>query len=154
MRPQWRRRNHYVLPAVWFMAGFSRSIPSVAMRMLTVNEMRVQPAQQAILGVWAGLPWNFKMIAAFTSDTVPIFGRRRLPYLAIGLLLQLIAYFIMAQAVQDGGLLPMSLGALDFIQACGMVLLGTMSDTIIVETMKREDTGKGTFGNLQTDCWI
>ena len=124
------------------------------MRMLTVNEMRVQPAQQAILGVWAGLPWNFKMIAAFTSDTVPIFGRRRVPYLAIGLLLQLIAYFIMAQAVQDGGLLPMSLGALDFIQACGMVLLGTMSDTIIVETMKREDTGKGTFGNLQTDCWI
>ena len=116
--------------------------------------MRVQPAQQAILGVWAGLPWNFKMIAAFTSDTVPIFGRRRVPYLAIGLLLQLIAYFIMAQAVQDGGLLPMSLGALDFIQACGMVLLGTMSDTIIVETMKREDTGKGTFGNLQTDCWI
>ena len=47
-----RRRNHHVLPAVWFMAGFSRALPSVAMRMLVVNELRVEPEQQAILGVW------------------------------------------------------------------------------------------------------
>jgi hypothetical protein len=46
------RRNHHVLPAVWFMAGFSRALPSVAMRMLMVNELRVEPEQQAILGVW------------------------------------------------------------------------------------------------------
>ena len=46
------RRNHRVLPAVWFMAGFSRALPSVAMRMLVVNELRVEPEQQAILGVW------------------------------------------------------------------------------------------------------
>ena len=46
------RRNHHVLPAVWFMAGFSRALPSVAMRMLVVNELRVEPEQQAILGVW------------------------------------------------------------------------------------------------------
>ena len=46
------RRNHHVLPAVWFMAGFSRALPSVARRMLVVNELRVEPEQQAILGVW------------------------------------------------------------------------------------------------------
>ena len=39
------RRNHHVLPAVWFMAGFSRALPSVAMRMLVVNELRVDPEQ-------------------------------------------------------------------------------------------------------------
>ena len=40
------------------------------------------------------------------------------------------------------------------IQACGMVLLGTMSDTLIVETMKREDSGRASFGNLQANCWV
>ena len=32
------QRNYYLLPAVWFMAGFSRSFPSAAMRMMLVNE--------------------------------------------------------------------------------------------------------------------
>ena len=41
-----------------------------------------------------------------------------------------------------------------FNQACGMVLLGTMSDTLIVETMKREDSGRASFGNLQANCWV
>ena len=35
-----------------------------------------------------------------------------------------------------------------------MVLLGTMSDTLIVETMKREDSGRASFGNLQANCWV
>ena len=86
------RRNEYLLPMVWFMAGFSRALPSVAMRMLVVNEMQVAPYQQAILGVWGGLPWNFKILAAFLSDSVPICRRRRVPYLAFGLALQLIAF--------------------------------------------------------------
>ena len=147
------RRNHHVLPAVWFMAGFSRALPSVAMRMLVVNELRVEPEQQAILGVWGTsgfdpnpkpnakaqpalspiltlpspgtLPWNFKMVAAFLSDTVPILGRRRVPYLAIGLCLQLAAYLVLAEGVRASSWMTnMLLGLLDFVQACAR-----MSDT-------------------------
>ena len=45
-------RGRYLLPTVWFMAGLSRTIPAVAMRMMLINEMKVEPEQQAILGVW------------------------------------------------------------------------------------------------------
>ena len=59
------------------------------------------------------------MIAAFVSDTVPIFGRRRVPYLAIGLALQLAAYLILAEGVRASSWMTnMLLGLLDFIQAC------------------------------------
>ena len=123
------RRNDAVLPAIWFMAGISRSLPTVAMRMLIINELRVEPEQQAVLGVWSTLPWNFKMLAAFPSDTVPICSRRRAPYLATGLLLQLLAYVTLAAThAPSVGIL----GSLDFAQACGMVFVGTMADTLIV----------------------
>ena len=59
------------------------------------------------------------MIAAFLSDTVPIFGRRRVPCLAIGLGLQLAAYLILAEGVRASSWMTnMLLGLLDFIQAC------------------------------------
>lgn len=91
------------------------------------------------------------MLAAFLSDSAPIYGRRRGPYLGIGLLLQLLAYATLAaSAAPSVGVL----GSLDFAQACGMVLVGTMSDTLIVESMKRDDAGKASFGNLQAHCWI
>ena len=143
-------RNRYLLPAVWFMAGFSRAVPGVAMRMLLISELRVEPAQQAVLGVWGGLPWNFKIFAAFLSDTVPLCGRRRVPYLGASLMLQLIAYCVLANGVDSVG----ALGALDFTQACGMVGVGTMADTLIVESMKRLDAGSASFGDLQANCWI
>lgn len=144
------RRNAFLLPGIWFMAGLSRALPGVAMRMLLVNELGVQPAKQAILGVWGSLPWNFKMLMAFLSDTVPICGRRRSPYLGAGLALQLFAFSTLASYRPTAS----TLGPLDFMQACGMVAVGTMSDTLIVESMKREHSGKDTFGNLQTNCWI
>ena len=49
----------------------------------------LEPAEQALLsGVVCALPWNLKIIAAFVSDTVPLCGLRRLPYLLLGLALQ------------------------------------------------------------------
>jgi hypothetical protein len=111
------RRNGIVLPAVWLMAGISRSLPGVAMRMMLVNEIKVQPEQQAILGVWSSLPWNFKILAALLSDAVPILGMRRKPYLASGYLLQLLAVVVLAGTPSAVGVI----GLLDFLNTCGMV---------------------------------
>ena len=59
------------------------------------------------------------MVAAFLSDTVPILGRRRVPYLAFGLGLQLAAYLVLAEGVRASSWMTnMLLGLLDFIQAC------------------------------------
>ena len=41
----------------------------------------VLPAQAETWKVIAGLPWVVKPMYGFVSDTVPIFGRRRQPYL-------------------------------------------------------------------------
>ena len=36
--------------------------------------------QTLLASVVGSLPWNLKIFVAFTSDVLPIFGRRRLPY--------------------------------------------------------------------------
>ena len=41
------------------------------------------------------LPWNLKIFVAFLSDCVPIRGRRRSPYLFIGLALQIVALLML-----------------------------------------------------------
>ena len=45
---------------------------------------------QAIIGVAAVLPWDFKILAAFLSDWLPVYGKRRLPYLVLGIFVQII----------------------------------------------------------------
>lgn len=49
--------------------------PYVALREFLREDIGATPGQQAIVyGVVMTLPWNFKMVYGFISDTFPIYG--------------------------------------------------------------------------------
>ena len=62
----WLGRNGSVLPVRWLMAGSSRALPGVAMRMLLVIELHVEPEQQAIL-VGGSEYRRFRLVVASAS---------------------------------------------------------------------------------------
>ena len=78
------RRQRLLIPALHFVCGFSNGLPDVAKRMMFVNMLQIEPAVQAALfGVLLSVPWQFKLGMAFLTDSVPIGGRRRIPYLLV-----------------------------------------------------------------------
>jgi hypothetical protein len=48
------------------------------------NTIRARPDQQAAVMAITSLPWSFKMLCGFLSDSVPIRQQRRKPYFIIG----------------------------------------------------------------------
>ena len=88
------QRQRLLIPALHFAVGLSNGLPSVAQRMMLVNDLQIEPAlQAAIFGVLLMVPWQFKIGMAFLSDLVPIAGRRRIPYLLICFSLQALTNF-------------------------------------------------------------
>ena len=126
--------------------------------------LALSPALQAVVyGVVLSLPWNLKILVAFLSDCVPLWGgQRRRPYLVVGLLLQALGWWALALA---GGTLssdgddsagwcsPLAVSGLLFAATMGQVTVGVMCDAFVVENMAHE-RGERQVGALQSSCWI
>jgi hypothetical protein len=68
--------------------GYSKNkLPIVASRQYLRRVLKLSPANQGlILDVIVQIPWSLKLIYAFVSDTFPINGQRRKPYLFMGII--------------------------------------------------------------------
>ena len=109
------------------------------------------------------VPWNFKFAAAFLSDTLPICGRRRIPYLVGGIVAQCSAYWLIGVSgpvnpedrdgwswlVQSNGLYA----ALSLMMSMGAMFTGVMCDTVVVETSMRYEKADDK-GHIQTQTWM
>eukprot|EP01054_Gregarina_sp_Poly1_P001416 Gregarina_sp_Poly_1__1415@NODE_1351_length_4314_cov_50_333176_g1_i1_p4_GENE_NODE_1351_length_4314_cov_50_333176_g1_i1NODE_1351_length_4314_cov_50_333176_g1_i1_p4_ORF_typecomplete_len144_score8_17BT1/PF03092_16/3_4e20PUCC/PF03209_15/1_1e05MFS_2/PF13347_6/0_013MFS_1/PF07690_16/0_025DUF2070/PF09843_9/0_74ABC2_membrane_3/PF12698_7/0_11ABC2_membrane_3/PF12698_7/6_7e02_NODE_1351_length_4314_cov_50_333176_g1_i125793010 len=74
------------------------------------------PAGTSALFVLPSLPWFLKPFLAFLSDTTPIFGMRRKPYLIVFSLVETIGYLLLAEYPDNvwtvsAGLVTIALGA-------------------------------------------
>lgn len=90
-----------------------------------------------------------QFVAAFVSDSVPIWGYRRVPYFIFSLILQATGWAAL-------GLAPSSIGAtaaLRLLTLFGSMLHGVMCDTIVVETMKQYEC-EADRGKLQSGTWL
>ncbi len=72
-----------------------------------------------MIGVLTGIAWNLKILIAFTSDSFPIFGRRRKPYLCLGVTIQALAWLGL-------GLLEPSIGG-----ATGLLCTATLGQVMV-----------------------
>jgi MFS family permease len=94
------------------------------------------------------LPWCFKVVYGFVSDSFPIFGQRRKPYFVMGYCLY--ALCAACIAILETPTLQ-QLSVLLLVSTCGMIMADVMTDTMVVERAKMEPEAiRGTF---QSNCY-
>ena len=143
-------RQENAITALWFAKGLLDSIPGVALRQFVLQDLMASPASQAVIfSVVSVLPWNLKFFAAFVSDTFPICGRRRLPYMVAGLCGQALFWTLLATLPPSEGLVA----GLVFMQIVSCMFMCVMLDTMTVEAMNLYEQGNDK-GKLQTSTWL
>ena len=125
-----------MLPLLHFAIGAINNIQAVAWREYLIHGVNhgdgLDPAQQALLsGVVCSLPWNLKILVAFTSDVLPLLGFRRLSYLLVGLALQGGGWVALG-LLGTGATLPI-VAAQQFVVTFGQMTTGVMCDALVVE---------------------
>ena len=156
------KRQKFAATLLWFVVCFSSGLPGVALGRFVQFDLRAEPSVQEIFGVIGSVPWNFKFAAAFLSDTLPICGRRRIPYLVGGIIAQCSAYWLIGvstgldRAGDPWGWIVATNGgyaALNMMMAVGAMFTGVMCDTVVVETSMRYER-VDEKGQIQTNTWM
>lgn len=80
---------------VYFAYGLT-GITAVAGTFWTKEVLHFTPAQLALAGFWAGIPWTLKMLFGQCVDARPIFGSPRRAYIFAGASLVTLGYLMLA----------------------------------------------------------
>ena len=132
----------------YFLLGLCFQFPSVAMRFWMIDTVGVTPAQMAaIFGVTA-IPWCLKPLYGFISDSYPLFGLRRRPYMILGAYISCVSWIILPFCPHEEFLLT-------FVMTCssfGLCFADVMADSLLVEAARDEtDEERGT---VQSWSWL
>jgi predicted MFS family arabinose efflux permease len=128
----------------YFCVGFGFSFSGTPLTYYLINELEATAEQLVVIGVVGSLPWSFKLLYGFLSDSLPINGQRRKPYFVLGWLIYVAANLWLATMARPtmewiAGLL--------LLQTMGYMCSDVMTDTMVVERSKRHETmeERGTF---------
>tara|TARA_Y100000310_G_C20665231_1_gene807118 strand:- start:389 stop:1705 length:1317 start_codon:yes stop_codon:yes gene_type:complete len=138
-----RDYSRILIPFVYFIAG-ATGIASVASTFYYKDDLQLTPAQVALLGSIAIIPWSIKPLYGFFSDRQPIWGYRRKPYLFLAGLMGSAGYFSMATWVSSFTHVAFAL----LLSAMGFALADVIVDGIVVEKSRNQTVA----GKLQSIC--
>ena len=145
--------RNLAIPVFYTMLGFLLKFPYVALRFYLRDELKATPSQQAIVySVVMGMPWNFKMLYGFISDTCPIRGRRRKPYMLMGTIACSCSWLLFGVWHSPESPRMGFMCALLFFAVLGMIFADVMADALVVERMKGEKSDRK--GGIQSTCWM
>lgn len=129
------------------MLGFIFQFPSVAMRFWLIEKVKLSPAQMMAMGGVIGIPWCLKPIYGFISDTFPIFGYRRIPYILFGCWITTISYWALPWYVDDIEMICFW----TFLSSLGTCIADVVCDSILVVHARNET--EEDRGSIQSWCW-
>ena len=138
------------IPIFYFTLGFLLRFPSLPLRLYLRNTIGATPGQQAVVfAVVMGMPWNLKVFIGFFSDTVPIRGQRRKPYMFFGTILCTTSWLLFGLYPSEKA--PIGIVCLLlFFAVLGMIIADVMSDALVVERVKFEKKK----GGIQSVVWM
>ena len=136
------------LLSFYFLLGFCFQFPSVSMRYWLMKDVKVSPAQMgAIFGV-TSIPWCMKPIYGFISDSYPILGLRRRPYMVLMSFLTCFSWIILPFVPHEEFFITFVMTMSSF----GLCFTDVMADSLLVEVARNEnDENKGI---VQSWAWI
>uniref|UniRef100_A0A0D9WG33 Major facilitator superfamily (MFS) profile domain-containing protein n=1 Tax=Leersia perrieri TaxID=77586 RepID=A0A0D9WG33_9ORYZ len=141
--------RRWVIGVGFWVQGF-RLFPWLGVNFFLKDGMGVAASSLQILQASANLPMVGKPLLGLLSDAVPIRGYRRLPYVAIGALLQAISW--LAIALWPAISLP-NLTIFLLLSNFGASICEVANDAIVAEAGKQATSSSGS-GQLQSFAWM
>jgi folate/biopterin transporter len=149
--PSWFRtlitdRELMAIAVIYFVQG-AMGLAQLSISFFLKDELRLGPAEVAALVGIAMLPWTIKPFYGLISDSFPIFGYRRRPYLVISSLLSASAWLVMAFLVKTPLLATVAIAMTSLAVACS----DAITDAVVVQRARTESAGDA--GSLQAFSW-
>lgn len=115
--------------------GLVMSFIQTPLNVYMVEVLNAEPSLQNTIGILQTLPWSLKLVFGFISDSVPIYGMQRKPYLTMGTLLYSFAFMTYSFSGVDN---VSFLAICVFIGTLGLIMVDVMADTMCVQRSRFE----------------
>ena len=132
----------------YLLLGFCFQFTSVAMRFWLIETVQVTPAQMAAISGVVAIPWCCKPLYGFISDSTPLFGYRRRPYMIISSFVSAICWIVLPFCPHEEFLITLVMT----VSSAGLCFSDVMADSLLVEAARGEsEEDKGT---IQSWSWM
>ncbi|XP_051146459.1 probable folate-biopterin transporter 7 [Andrographis paniculata] len=150
-------RNRKLLLGIGFWVQGLRCFPWMGVNFFLKDGMRVDPSTLQIIQNSSNLPMVAKPLYGILSDSVYIAGQHRVPYVALGALVQAVSWIALAFSATSGA---------SFLSVTFYLLLGNLgasivevaNDAMVAETAKQPSSSKNSksssSGALQSFVWM
>lgn len=135
-RPIQAFRPRYLPVVLVYFAYGALGLIDVTRDMWVKEQLTLNPAELAGIGVWLTLPWTIKMVFGQLVDSVPLFGSQRKSYIVIGAAFTAVGMVILAGAA-GGWLAFLGLEQL-FVLGAILIVLGTVIQDVVADAMSTE----------------
>jgi len=139
-------RELVAIGVIYFIQG-ALGLAQLAVSFFFKDDLGLTPAETASLIGLVMVPWTVKPFYGFISDSVPIWGYRRRPYLVFFGILGALAWVGMATIVDSAPLAVLFIG----IASLSVSFSDALIDALIVQRARLEE--KGDAGSLQSFGW-
>jgi BT1 family len=146
------RAAYLPLVMVYFAYG-ALGIIDVTRDMWIKEQLTLNPAELAGIGVWLSLPWTVKMVFGELVDSVPILGSQRKAYVIIGAALTACGMLTLAGAAGQW----LRLAGADHLYLLGalLIVVGTVVQDVVADAMSTEVVERvDAQGNPRSDADI
>ncbi len=128
----------------YFLLGFCFGFPAVALEFYLIDTLKMEPATMTALFGIVSLPWCMKPLLGLISDTFPIRGYHRIPYISLGSFVSGLSWWVLPFFTDF-------IGTLLFIGSLFMCLADVCCDCILVQRARLEDEEHK--GEIQSWAW-
>ncbi|WOL08913.1 folate-biopterin transporter 1, chloroplastic-like isoform X1 [Canna indica] len=138
--------DNFAVAIVYFVQGVL-GLARLAVSFYLKDDLRLDPAETAVITGLSSLPWLIKPLYGFISDSFPLFGYRRRSYLFLSGLLGALSWSLMAMFVDS----KYSAGTCILLGSLSVAFSDVVVDSMVVERARGES--QSTSGSLQSLCW-
>jgi folate/biopterin transporter len=131
---------------IYFVQGIL-ALSRLAVSFFLKDELLLSPVQMsAIMGICT-IPWMIKPLYGFISDSLPLFGYHRKPYIVLSGILGCTAWVCLGTVVHTSTTATIMI----VLSSLSVAISDVIVDSIVVERARNESEAK--IGSLQSLCW-
>eukprot|EP00658_Telonema_sp_P-2_P040898 TRINITY_DN29249_c0_g1_i1.p1 TRINITY_DN29249_c0_g1~~TRINITY_DN29249_c0_g1_i1.p1 ORF type:complete len:484 (+),score=114.78 TRINITY_DN29249_c0_g1_i1:194-1645(+) len=121
----------YLVVVVGFIVkGLNETLPSLAMFYFCKDDLKEDPAKVgAVINLVRMIPWSIKPVYGLFTDAFPVMGKRRTPYIFVGLLISCLTWIMLGTVINSLALVAVCM----FFNNLGNAFANVCMEAVTVE---------------------